>query len=152
VIFPRDAKPSPQGCGRGLTSSRAWVTGDPGADRLQGQRTRTKLANALANCAIVSVQRAEQLVSLAKGNSPINTYHSFSTEQIHRKFNTRLPHVYPQPAHGRRKESSWDTHRIVQKPQRIVQKAIRSRFHWDFSPEFSAQAWGDVRVGAAARV
>jgi hypothetical protein len=31
------------------------------------------------------------------------------------KLTGRSPHVYPQLAHGRRKESSWEAHRIVQK-------------------------------------
>src|SRR5215207_267580 len=49
----------------------------------------------LANCAVVSVQRAEQLVSLAKGSSPIHTYHRFSTEQIHRTFTAHLSTACP---------------------------------------------------------
>ena len=42
------------------------------------------------------------------------------------KFTGCLPHVYPQLAHGRRKESSWETHRIVQKrAQDLCRKGLR---------------------------
>ena len=46
----------------------------------------------LANCAVVSVQRAEQLVSSASIQGVrLHAYHSFSTEQIHRTSTARSP-------------------------------------------------------------
>jgi len=79
-----------------ITSGFPSQRGDPGTDRPQGQ-VSAPVRNwpmHLANCAIVSVQRAEQLVSLAKGSSPIHTYHSFSTEQIHQTFTARFTHSW----------------------------------------------------------
>lgn len=82
-----------------------------------GGRTRTKLANALANCAVVSVQRAEQLVSRGEPAGVRRFIHITAFPQS--KFTGCLQHVYPQPADGRRKEGPRETHRIVQKPHRI---------------------------------
>jgi hypothetical protein len=74
------------------------------ADWLQGQRTRTKFANALANCAVVSVQRAEQLVSLGEplGGSP----NSYISQLFHRAkftgcFTARLPTASPRETKGK---------------------------------------------------
>ena len=84
--------------------------GDPGADRLQGQRTRTKLANALANCAVVSVQRAEQLVSLGEpsegfANSYISQlFHRANSPDVYRTFTHSRPRGDEKKAHGRRTE------------------------------------------------
>jgi hypothetical protein len=101
--------------------------GDPGADRHQGRRTRTQSANALANCAVVSVQRAEQLVSLGE---PPGFADSYISQVFHmNQFTGVKPHVYPQLPHGRRKESSWEMHRIVQKPRRICTES-------DLGPDF----------------
>ena len=55
----------------------------------------------LANCAAASVPRAEQLVSLAKGSSPLHGYHSFPTEQIHRTFRPRFATASPQEANSK---------------------------------------------------
>ena len=92
---------------------------------------------ALANCALVTArpQTVSELSEPVKGDSPIYTYHSFSQG----KFTERLPHIYPQLAHGRRKVGSWETYRIVQKRYRIVQKAdLGPYFIGTLGPNFSS--------------
>src|SRR5215216_2790199 len=80
----------------------------------------------LPNCAAVSVQRAEQLVSLAKGSSPLpwisQLFHRANSPEVYCTF-------YPQPAHRRLKESSWETRRIVPKTHRICAES-------DLGPDF----------------
>ena len=76
----------------------------------------------LANCAVVSVQRAEQLVSLAKGSSPIHTYHRFSTEQIHRTFTTHLPTACPRETE---RKLMGDAQNCAERAQDLCRKELR---------------------------
>jgi hypothetical protein len=120
----------PRGPGHGtLLSIISAPEGDLGADRPQGQRTRTQLANACGQLPAVSVQRAEQLVSLAKGSSPRSCisqlFHRANSPDVYRTF-------YAQLAHRMRKESSWETRRNVPKRAKFCQKSIES----DFGPDF----------------
>jgi len=63
---------------------------DPGARSGSRVHTRPKLAHALANCAVLTVypSTVSEPGEPAKGDSPMNTYHSFSQSTITR----RLPH------------------------------------------------------------
>ena len=88
----------------------------------------------LANCAVVSVQRAEQLVSLAKGSSPIHTYHRFSTEQIHRTFTTHLPTACPREAE---RKLMGDAQNCAERAQDLCRKELRPPdFIGTFVPNF----------------
>ena len=102
---------------------------DPGADLPQGQRTRPKLAHALANCAELTVYPPQQLVEARrafKGDSPTHTYHSFSTEQIHQTFYRTFTHSQAtgdeKKAHGRA-EFSLTAQNRPEIAQNFLQKA-----------------------------
>jgi hypothetical protein len=125
-------------CEAGAAAALAEPAGvGPGADRPQGQRTRTKLANALANCAVVSVQRAEQLVSLGEpsGGSPIHTYHSFSTEQIHRMFTARLRTASPRET---KRKLMADAQNCAETTQNCTESDLGSDFLGTLVPNFDS--------------
>jgi hypothetical protein len=96
--------------------------GDPGADGHQGQRTRTQSANALANCAVVSVQRAEQLVSLGEPPGVRRFMHitGIPHEPIHQTFTARLPTAGPRET---KRKFMGDAQKLCRNRTEFVRKA-----------------------------
>ena len=78
--------------------------------RLQGQRTRTKLANALANWAAYFVQRAEQLMSLGEPPGFANEYiseffHKANSLDVYRTFTHSQPQETKRKPTGNEKKA-----------------------------------------------
>jgi hypothetical protein len=76
----------------------------------------------------------------------VHAYHSFSTEQINRTLAARLPTASPRET---KRKLTGDAQNCAETAQNC--KRLRSRFLWDFSPEFRLRLTHTVNDECAYR-